>query len=137
MKTEDLARLIVEFFEKISSWELAVVKESGLTPAQMHTIEIVGHAGQVRMKDLAEKMGVTTGTLTVSVDKLEKLDLLTRVPHESDRRSYMIVLTEKGRALFREHYKLHIQMTGDMVNGLTEDEQDQFGNILTRALKNI
>ena len=137
METEELAKTIVEFYEKISSWEHAVVKESGLSPAQMHTIEIVGHAKSIRMKDLAEKMGVTTGTLTVSVDKLDKLNLLERIRHQSDRRSYLIILTDQGTKLFKEHHKLHVQMTQELVNGLSTEEQDQFGVILTKAILNI
>lgn len=137
MNTEKLASIIVEFYEKISSWEHAVVKGSGLSTAQMHTIEIVGHAEKIRMKDLAEKMGVTTGTLTVSVDKLEKMNLLERTRHESDRRSYMIVLTKDGEKLFREHHKLHVQMTQELVNDLSEEEQDQFGRILLKSIDNI
>lgn len=137
MKTEELAKTIVEFYEKISSWEYAVVKESGLSPAQMHTIEIVGHAESIRMKDLAEKMGVTTGTLTVSIDKLEKLNLLSRIRHHSDRRSYLIILTEKGSELFKEHHKLHVQMTQELVNGLSAEDQNRFGSILTKAISNI
>jgi DNA-binding MarR family transcriptional regulator len=137
MKVSDLAKNIVEFYEKISSWEHAVVKESGLTPAQMHTIEIVGHSEKIRMKDLAEKMGVTTGTLTVSVDKLEKKNLLKRVPHESDRRSYMIVLSDEGNNLFKEHHKLHIQMTSELVNDMSLKEQKVFNSLIEKAIQNI
>ena len=137
MKVSDLAKNIVEFYEKISSWEHAVVKESGLTPAQMHTIEIVGHSEKIRMKDLAEKMGVTTGTLTVSVDKLEKKNLLKRVPHESDRRSYMIVLSDEGNILFKEHHKLHIQMTSELVSEMSLKEQNVFNSLIEKAIQNI
>lgn len=137
METVDLAKTIVEFYEKISSWEHAVVRESGLSTAQMHTIEIVGHASKIRMKDLARKMGVTTGTLTVSVDKLEKMNLLKRERHHSDRRSYFIVLTDQGNDLFEEHHKLHVQMTEELVDGLTQEEQDLFGAILLKSISNI
>ena len=70
MKT--LSDLIIEFYEKLSSWEHSVVEGSGLTLPQTHTIEILGVNDGIRMKDLAAKMGVTTGTLTVMIDNLEK-----------------------------------------------------------------
>ncbi len=73
-----------------------MVRDSGLTTAQAHTIQIVGHAGSIKMKDLAEKIGVTTGTLTVAVERLEKKNLLVRKPHEKDRRAYLIELTPEG-----------------------------------------
>lgn len=137
MEIKKLSELIVEFYERLSSWEESVVKDSGLTTAQMHTIEIVGHAESIKMKDLAEKTGVTTGTLTVSVDKLEKKGLLQRKPHERDRRSYMIVLTKEGEKYFREHNLFHIKMTEDLVSGLSEKEQDNFTQIMKKIIGRI
>ncbi len=37
-----LSHLIVEFYERLSSWEHAVVRDKGLTLPQMHTLEILG-----------------------------------------------------------------------------------------------
>ena len=111
MDIEELSKMIIEFYEKLSTWEEEVVKDSGLTTAQNHTIEIVGHAGTIKMRKLADKLGVTTGTLTVSIDRLEKKELLKRVPHKEDRRSYLIELTDKGREAFAMHHKHHLNLT--------------------------
>ncbi len=137
MELKNLARIIVEFYEKLSSWEESVVRDSGLTTAQIHTIEIVGHAGAIKMKDLAGKIGVTTGTLTVSVDRLEKKGLLVRRPHEKDRRSYMIELTREGKKHFEEHHNFHIRMTEEIVSCLSEQEQKAFAGIIEKMLKRI
>ncbi|MCP4114599.1 MAG: MarR family transcriptional regulator [Desulfobacteraceae bacterium] len=137
MKIENLSRIIVEFYEKLSSWEESVVRDSGLTTAQIHTIEIVGHAGAIKMKDLAGKIGVTTGTLTVGIDRLEKKGLLVRRPHEKDRRSYMIELTREGMKYFEEHHNFHIRMTEEIVSCLSEQEQKDFAAIIEKMLKKI
>ncbi len=115
-----LTNLIIEFYDKISSWEHSVVRESGLTPAQMRAIEVIGHAGQLRMKELAEQMGLTTGTITLMVDKLEKLGAAARKPHDKDRRSILVVLTPKGDELFSEHHKLHEKLTTNLCAELSE-----------------
>ena len=137
MDIHHLSKIIVEFYEKLSSWEDSVVRDTGLTTAQAHTIEIVGHAGPIKMKDLAEKIGVTTGTLTVAVDRLEKKNLLVRKPHETDRRAFLIDLTEDGRAYFAQHHQFHLQMTREIVAGLTPEEQKLFAGILEKVLKQI
>lgn len=124
----DLPRLthaIVEFYEKLSSWEHCVVRGKGLTLPQMHTIEILGAHGPMRMKELAEKMGVTTGTLTMQVDRLESRGLARRVPHERDRRSWLVELTEKGLKSFEEHDTLHIRLTQEITESLTSEERAQ------------
>ena len=137
MEIRHLSKIIVEFFEKLSSWEESVVRDSGLTTAQAHAIEIVGHSGPIKMKDLAEKIGVTTGTLTVAVDRLEKKELMKRKPHETDRRSYLIELTPQGEEVFKEHHNFHIKMTEEIVSGLTRKEQEDFARIIEKVLTRI
>lgn len=136
----DIARLshqLVEFYEKISSWEHDVVKSSGLSTAQMHTIEIVGHAVSLRMKELAGKMGVTTGTLTVMVDRLEEQGLLRRRPHETDRRSWLVELTEEGNTLFDQHHQYHLRFTEEITATLSGQEQELFTVLLEKIVSQM
>jgi DNA-binding MarR family transcriptional regulator len=137
MDIKHLSKIIVEFYERLSSWEDSVVRDSGLTTAQAHTIEIVGHDGPIKMKDLAQKIGVTTGTLTVAVDRLEEKNLLVRKPHDTDRRAYLIDLTKEGHIYFQQHHNCHIKMTQEIVAGLTDKEQAVFGDILEKMLKRL
>ena len=133
-ETAKLSHQLVELYEKLSSWEQDVVKSSGLSPVQMHAIEIVGHWASLRMKDLAKKMGVTTGTLTVMIDRLEQQGLLRRTPHETDRRSYLITLTEKGQDLFAEHHQYHLRLTEEITATLSKDERTLFGVVLEKII---
>nr|WP_321400921.1 MarR family transcriptional regulator [uncultured Desulfobacter sp.] len=137
MDLNHLAKTIVEFYEKLSSWEDAVVRDTGLTTAQAHTIEIIGHSGPIKMKDLAHRIGVTTGTLTVAVDKLENKNLLERKPCKTDRRAYLIELTDAGQKYFKQHHNFHIKMTQEIVADLTDEEQALFGMILEKMVKKI
>ena len=135
-ETAKLSHQLVELYERLSSWEQDVVKSSGLSTAQMHTIEIVGHedGSPLRMKDLAKKMGVTTGTLTVMIDRLEQQGLLRRIPHETDRRSYLIALTKKGQGLFAEHHQYHLRLTEEITATLSTEEQALFSAVLEKVI---
>lgn len=128
---ERINHAIIEFFEKLSSWEHDVVREKGMTLPQMHTLEVLGIHGSMRMKELAEAMGVTTGTLTVLVDRLESRECVRRVPHESDRRSINVELTDKGRALFEEHDRLHRHLTEDLISACPAEDREVFLRCLT------
>ena len=129
---ERLSDLIIEFYEKLSSWEQAVVRDSAITLPQMHTLEILGQQSPLRMKELAAKMGVTTGTLTVNVDRLEKLGLVARIPHETDRRSILVALTEAGQGLYQEHHAHHLHLTRELQAALTPEETGQLESILRK-----
>ncbi|MBI5556331.1 MAG: MarR family transcriptional regulator [Deltaproteobacteria bacterium] len=132
MDKNKLNHLIIEFFEKLSSWEHGIVRENELTLSQMHIIEILGWHKTLRMKELSEKMGVTTGSLTVVVDKLVKKELIERKQHESDRRSLVVELTPKGNTYFLEHNRLHSQLTEEIMLHLTEEENRQLEAILEK-----
>jgi DNA-binding MarR family transcriptional regulator len=131
----ELSQILIELYDKISSWEQEVVRKSGLSTAQMHAVEIIGHHERLRMKELAEKMGITTGTLTVMVDRLERDGLVARQPHPTDRRSYVIVLTELGREQFEEHHQMHCLLTAEITASFGDDELDSLKGYLERLVQ--
>ncbi|MFZ5967436.1 MAG: MarR family winged helix-turn-helix transcriptional regulator [Bacillota bacterium] len=129
---KELTDELLYFFNGFSSWESSVIKSSEMTVSEAHAIEILGQYGKMNMKDLAGKLGVTTGTTTVTVDRLEKKDYAQREPIKEDRRVLLISLTEKGAEAAKEHHKYHIDLTEQMMSSLTEDETHQFFNILKK-----
>lgn len=133
-QAEEFTRLLIEFYERFSSWEQAVVRGTGITLQQMHTLEILGSCGELRMKELAEKMGVTTGSLTVLVDRLERARLVERRPNASDRRSIQVGLTPAGGRLFAEHHKLHARLSQELAGALAPEELEGFLEALRRLI---
>ncbi|KUI97672.1 MarR family winged helix-turn-helix transcriptional regulator [Vibrio sp. MEBiC08052] len=129
----ELNNLLTEFYDKMSSWELSVVKGTGYSLAQIHTLEVLGSHGAMKMKDLANRLGITTGTLTVQVDKLVKLGLVARHFHEADRRSILVDLTESGQQIFRQHNQLHLSLSEELTKNL--DSEAKYA--LTAILKQI
>ena len=84
------------------------------------------------MKELAAQMGLTTGTITVMVDGLEKHGAVERKRHEVDRRSILVTLTAKGDAYFAEHHMMHMKLTQDLSSTLTVQEVGYLSAILTK-----
>jgi DNA-binding MarR family transcriptional regulator len=75
---------------------------------------------------------VTTGTLTVQVDKMVQAELIQRRPHESDRRSILVDLTEKGVEMYQEHDHLHLSLTQDITAKLDDTERKNLLMYLTK-----
>ncbi|WP_432455122.1 MULTISPECIES: MarR family winged helix-turn-helix transcriptional regulator [unclassified Agarivorans] len=109
-----LNHLLTEFYDKFSSWELSVVKESAYSLAQVHTIEVLGNHGAMRMKELAEKLAITTGTLTVQVDKLVTAGLIERRAQQDDRRAIVVALSEQGLQVHQYHNQRHLELVTDL-----------------------
>jgi len=129
---EELNHELFTFFNGFSSWENSVIKTSDLTVSEAHAIEILGTHGQMKMKNLAQYLGVTTGTTTVTVDRLEKKDYARRESVKEDRRVHLITLTEKGQHAFAEHHQYHSNLTEQILAVLSSEENEQLIKILKK-----
>ena len=134
---DNLDKVMMQFYEKLSSWEETVAEQVGLTPRQCHAVSELGEAGKIRMKLLSERLGVTTGTMTIMADRLQKLNLIQRVEDSKDRRAFNIELTEKGREIYRSHMRHHRQLGNELFSCLTSREMDVLVCILKKLMKSL
>ncbi|MGE4319398.1 MAG: MarR family winged helix-turn-helix transcriptional regulator [Deferribacterales bacterium] len=132
---KELSRILVEFYDKMSSWENDMVRGTGLTLQQVHTIEVLGAHGDMKMKELAAKMGITTGTMTINIDKLEKTGYVERKPNEQDRRSTLVGLTASGKELFEAHDDMHLLLTKEITSSMDEKERKDLSRLLEKLLE--
>lgn len=134
---EELNENLVEFFDRFASWESSVIESGHLKISDAHAIEILGHYGRMNMKDLAGKLGITTGTTTVTVDRLEQGGFARRVRAEHDRRSYIIELTESGSSAYEEHHRHHLNLAGEIASILGDEETRAFILLLKKVNEGI
>ncbi len=130
--SDQLTSELFTFFNGFASWENSVIKAGDLTVAEAHAIEVLGEYGLMNMKSLSQRLGVTTGTTTVTVDRLEKKEYAQRESVKEDRRMYLISLTEKGQKAYREHHTYHRALTEQIISVLSEEESAQFLAILKK-----
>ena len=82
-------------FDKISN-QLLMPYE--LTGSQFKILMVLYHApdASVRQADIENKFAMTNPTVTGLVQKLEVKDLVKRMPHPEDKRSKVLVLTDRA-----------------------------------------
>lgn len=127
--------LLVEIFNDILTIEKAAIsagpfKDISLT--EMHTIEAIG-SGVQTMTDVADKLGITVGTLTTAINRLVKKGYVERNRSESDRRVVEISLTRDGRLAYKLHEAFHYEMVKNMIEGLSIEGNE----ILIQSLYNL
>ncbi|WP_338067959.1 MarR family winged helix-turn-helix transcriptional regulator [Microbacterium sulfonylureivorans] len=72
--------------------------------------------------ELARYLGVSTASMTVIIDRLEKSGHVRRGPHPTDRRSIVVIPTvETDEEVRRTLGAMHVRML-DAVSGMTPDE---------------
>ncbi len=102
--------LLLEIFENILVTEQKALRRgsfSDLSIAEMHTLEGIGLYDAHTMSETAARLAITTGTLTVAVDKLVRKGYVERLRDEADRRVVRVRLTRKGKIAYRLHMKYH------------------------------
>ena len=104
-----------------------------LTIAEMHTLESVGLYEARTMSETAARLGVTTGTLTVAIDRLVRKGYVRRERDQSDRRIVRVMLTKKGKLAYRIHSRFHHLLVERITNGLDDGQR----KILLDMLENI
>ena len=137
-RTEAVERLdaaVVRFYERLSDWEESVAVQVGLTPRQCHAVSALGGSGRIRMKPLSERLGITTGTLTIMADRLQNLDMVQRVEDPTDRRASNIELTPRGQEVYRQHKRHHVQLVGELLSTLSDEEAEAFIPLLEKMLR--
>jgi len=80
-----------------------------LTQAQFGVLEALYHLGDLKICELLEKTLSTSGNMTVVVKNLEKNGLVERIQCTEDKRSYLIHITDEGRALIDEIFPPHLE----------------------------
>ena len=69
--------------------------------------------------------------------RLETLDLIARTPHESDRRSAMIALTERGQAIAAIGREVLLGKNARALRGFSALETDILVALLHRLIANL
>ena len=85
------------------------------------------------MKDIADKIHRTRPTVTVLVDKLEKLGFVKRVKSADDSRVTYIVPTEKALT-FKPSFE---KISNDLNNLLYKNLSDEEAQLLDKLLKKM
>jgi DNA-binding MarR family transcriptional regulator len=95
---------------------------SGLTPSQLSALATVEELGSTRLSDLAAHEGVSAPMTTRVVTSLEELGYVQRVSHATDRRSWLIELTDEGRRTLDELWNERAAVLAARIAGLTPEQ---------------
>lgn len=130
-----LNELLVEMFNHILILESKNLQDKGikLTMSEVHTLENIQKSESKTMSDVAKRSLVTSGTLTVAVNRLEEKGYIKRVRDEHDRRIIRLALTKKAEAALAIHDEFHDDMIDSFISDLNVDED----TVLIESLEKI
>lgn len=90
----------------INDYDGEVAVRLGVNRTDLRCIEILQQRGGTGSpSELGVALGLTTGSVTAMLDRLEKLGYLTRAPDPGDRRKVIVRITDEVSARAYEFYR--------------------------------
>ncbi|MED4227833.1 MarR family transcriptional regulator [Neobacillus cucumis] len=107
---------------------------NGIAPSHGDILVCLYDKNGLSVKELAEKIHRTQPTVTVLIDKLQKLGYVERIKSWEDSRVTLIKLTKKGVQLEPIFREISDKINSVIYGGLTDTEKEQLEHLLERIL---
>ena len=133
-RVSELMPVIMKEFMKNQGDEFHKLK---ITMPQFFVMEHICRSGELRMGDIAKFINVTTAAITGIVDRLVRESYVLRVSDPKDRRIVKIKLTAKGTKVVKDMIEKRKQVSIRMFGMITQEEREQYLNILGRIKDKI
>ncbi|MCR5060408.1 MAG: MarR family transcriptional regulator [Saccharofermentans sp.] len=137
---EEMSDSLVRIFENVLLTEEKSLSRgyfSDLSLAEMHTLTAIGPYEAKNMSQTAQLLGITTGTLTVSIDRLVRKGYVDRRRDDRDKRIVRISLTREGKLACRMHSKFHRVLAKRILEPYGTDDRDRLLTLVKAIDKHV
>lgn len=83
------------------------ISELEMCDSDFAILEALLHKGPLPVNEIGRKILLTSGSITVAVDRLEAKGLVERQAHGTDRRARIVHLKKEGRRVITRAYAKH------------------------------
>ncbi len=108
------------------------VAHLNLTPDQYSILRWLteGDAAGLTQRQITELMASDPNTITSTLARMEKAGMISRSPHEKDRRAKRVQVQPEGRRIFEQAWKIAYTLQEQVLSALPESRRESFLNEL-------
>jgi len=103
----------------------------GIPPVQLQALSVLA-AGDMRMHELARRLGLATSTVTRLVDRLEAAGLAERRSQRPDRRTVLVGLSSAGQQALQAVRTRLRAVLKELLAGLAPHDQGELVRLLAK-----
>ena len=134
--THKLWIMLDQAYVAASKYQETEFVKVGLTLQQYRVLMVLDAAKHpVTITDVARWLDRNTNSISLIIDRMEKVDLVKRVRDLKDRRSLRLVMTAKGNGLFERATANGLELLDAMKSCCTEEEMQILTDLLGRLRK--
>jgi DNA-binding MarR family transcriptional regulator len=132
MLKESLGYLISRTDKSLKKLITSIVSDYHLTVPQYGILRRLYEQEGLSACDLVKQVYTDSSTMMAILDRLEKKDLIQRIPHAKDRRMNNILLTDRAKEFLPEMIARVIELEKSMTKELSEEELTNLGSGLNK-----
>ncbi|MCI6000811.1 MAG: MarR family transcriptional regulator [Finegoldia magna] len=102
-----------------------LILKHDLTLGQFAVMEALYSKGRLSTGEVMEKILTTSGNIPVIVKNLEKDGFITREQDESDKRRFILDLTDKGKNLMDEIVPENLKFMDELISLWDDDDKEE------------
>jgi len=119
--------------QAVEAYAKKSIVELEMCGSDFAVLEALLHRGALPVNEIGRKVLLTSGSITVAIDRLEEKRLVERRASRDDRRAKIVHLTAEGRKLITRAYNEHASDMEQLASDLSVTERAT----LIRLLKKI
>ncbi|KJL05601.1 MULTISPECIES: MarR family winged helix-turn-helix transcriptional regulator [Priestia] len=88
-------------------------------------------------KDISDNLQIDRTTMVSHIDHLETLKFVERTKNPNDRRSYSLLITEKGKEVLNSRWEFLTDVESEVLTPLNQQERQLLKDFLIRIWKSL
>ena len=115
----------------------AISRKLGLSVTDSDCLSFLSIKGVATPTELARYTGLTTGSATAMLDRLEKAKFITRKPNPEDRRGVLVEINKQWREAAGPLVAGVQEAHGELIARYSSEELKTIADFLTRFTENV
>ena len=134
---EEVGRWLNRVYRSRFQLSELLLERMGIGPGQVPILSELKYHGSFTQRELAEHTHVTAATISGTLKRMERAGLIYRTDDTRDARVSIVRLTEEGKNVVDEAWKLFYKADLDMLEGFSDEECELIFKCFQRMRENI
>jgi MarR family 2-MHQ and catechol resistance regulon transcriptional repressor len=120
--TDHVWLVMMKAMRALTKYATASIEDIGLGLSDFGVLELLLHKGPLPVNAIGPIVDLTTGSISVAVDRLVAKGLVSRVESAEDRRVRIVALTPRGKDLIVSAFRKHSGQIKRVFSELSPEE---------------
>lgn len=130
VKHDDMVTSFRDLGRRVVLYQHKIAEQLDVYNHDWTTIDMLSETGPITAGELGRRVGLTTGSVTALVDRLERAGYVKRERHPKDRRSIMIVPQYEDKSEVQHVYETLNQHMTELTNQYTAEQIETIQSFL-------